>query len=138
MDRQHFRINEWIVKPELNQVESDGSVVQLEPKIIDVLVFLARNAGRVVSRDELMDHVWQDTVVLPDSLNRCISRIRSVIENSQSGTRVIETIRKRGYRLVAEVIAAPEERGSSNDANIQFQVPGYTTSSTMSGCFTYV
>ncbi len=137
MERQHFVINNWIVKPELNRIEHGDSVVHLEPKIVDVLVYLARNAGRVVSRDELMDKVWEGTVVLPDSLNRCISQLRSVLEPTSVDGQVIETIRKRGYRLVAKVRFMQQLSGEMSHSMVPtyFNLPVYTVSSTMAGPF---
>ena len=103
MRLEPFYLNDWTVYPELNRAQCGSRTVHLEPKIVDVLVYLAERAGSVVSRDDLMSEIWSDTVVLSDSLNRCISQIRSTFESGCEGAKIIETIRKRGYRLVADI-----------------------------------
>lgn len=139
MEHRHFRINDWTIKPELNRLESGGEEIHLEPKIVDVLVYLARHAGRLVSRDELMENVWKDTVVLSDSLNRCISQLRSVFQRDPDASRVIETVRKRGYRLVADVVYTDHDDVIPDTGEPIAVNPQYTVSSTMhSGRFQYV
>lgn len=133
MEHRHFRINSWTIKPELNRLESPDEEIQLEPKIVDVLVYLAQHAGRLVSRDELMENVWKDTVVLQDSLNRCISQLRSVFQRHAATGRVIETVRKRGYRLVADVVFPDGRPNDSVPSHDLLTHPHYTVSSTMQG-----
>ncbi|HEX9801459.1 MAG TPA: winged helix-turn-helix domain-containing protein [Thermoanaerobaculia bacterium] len=64
---------------------------------------LARRPGAVVSRDELHESVWQDAFVTDDALNRCIQQLRKVLGDDAREPRFIETISKRGYRLIAAV-----------------------------------
>jgi DNA-binding winged helix-turn-helix (wHTH) protein len=59
-----FGLGEWLVQPRLNRLSrSGGTVVQLEPKMMDVLVCLARNPGDVVSRETLIDAVWPEVLI---------------------------------------------------------------------------
>jgi len=53
-----FRLHEWLILPELHRISGHGETIQIEPRLIDVLVHLAEHAGRVITRDELMDAVW--------------------------------------------------------------------------------
>ncbi len=73
----------------------------MQPKVMEVLVFLARNAGRVVSRDEIVDTVWRGSVVTDEALTRCISELRSTFNDRKKEPKFIQTIPKRGYQLVA-------------------------------------
>lgn len=92
-------------------VAGPGGTVRLEPKVMEVLRLLSRNAGRVVPRDELMDAVWPDVVVTEHTLSRCIYQLRHQLAGiaNGSGRPLIETLPKRGYRLLAsvETVAAP-------------------------------
>ena len=86
-------------------VAGPGGTVRLEPKVMEVLRSLSRHAGRVVSRDELMDTVWPDVVVTEHTLSRCVYQLRSQLGKiaGEPDEAVIETLPKRGYRLLADV-----------------------------------
>jgi len=103
MPREAFELGEWTVHPSLNRLERDGQVEQLEPRVMDVLVCLATRSGTVVSREELLETVWPDAVIGEEGLTRRISSLRKVLGDDRDHPRYIETIRKGGYRLVAEV-----------------------------------
>ena len=98
-----FRIGPWLVQPRLHRLTRDEQVITLEPKVMDVLVVLARHAGDVVLRDELLETIWADQVVTEEALTRCISALRSAFGDDYQQPAFIETIRKTGYRLIAPV-----------------------------------
>jgi DNA-binding winged helix-turn-helix (wHTH) protein len=87
-----FRILDRLVKPDLNRVVFGERAVQVEPKMMQVLVRLAEAPGRVVSREELQRDVWNGTHVTDDVLTRCISELRKLFEDDARRPRVIETI----------------------------------------------
>lgn len=84
--------------PRTNRVHRDGDTVSIEPKVMQVVLLLARHAGRPVTRDRLMEIVWADTIVTDDALTRCVSEARKVF-----GKDVLETIPRVGYLLAADV-----------------------------------
>lgn len=98
-----FRIGSWLIEPQLNTVARDGLTVRLEPKVMEVLVCLARHAGEPVSKEVLLETVWPNTFVTDDGLKRSISELRRVFEDDVREPRVIQTIPKRGYRLLVSV-----------------------------------
>lgn len=104
LESEDFLIADWRVEPLLHRVSRRGRITQLEPKLIDVLVHLAHHAGQVVTRDQLMDAVWAETIVTDHALTRCISELRKVFGDDPRDPSVIETIPKTGYRLVAPVV----------------------------------
>jgi len=109
-----FRISEWLVQPELNRVVRGGEVSQVQPKIMGVLVCLAERPGRVVSKERLFQTVWAGTHVTEHVLSRSISDLRKILNDDSRNPRVIETIPRSGYRLIAPVSREPlgsEERG---------------------------
>ena len=75
--------------------------VDLRPKCFDVLRYLIENAGQVVGKDELLQHVWPNVNVTDDSLTRCISDVRQAI--GDDGHRIIKTVAKRGYLFDAPI-----------------------------------
>jgi len=99
-----FRLGEsYHVEPSLNRVTSPQAVTRLEPKVMAVLVCLAAHEGQVVSKDRLLQAAWPDTAVGDDVLTRAISELRRAFEDDPKQPRVIETIPKSGYRLIAPV-----------------------------------
>jgi TolB-like protein/DNA-binding winged helix-turn-helix (wHTH) protein/Tfp pilus assembly protein PilF len=93
----------WLVQPSLNTISRNGTTVQLEPKVMSVLVYLAEHPGEPVSKEQLLQTVWPDTFVGEGVLTRSIFELRRVFEDEAKAPRVIQTIAKRGYRLVAPV-----------------------------------
>ena len=106
-----FRVASWLVKPSLNVISGKGTTAHLEPKVMEVLVCLADHAGEAVSKEELVQTVWPDTFVSDDALKRCIFELRRVFDDDAREPSIIETIPKRGYRLIAainrNIVAAP-------------------------------
>lgn len=100
-----FQLGPIQVRPAIRQIESGGAAETLEPRIMQVLVVLARRRGEVVSRDELIEACWEGRIVGDDALNRCTSKIRKIGETS--GAFRLETIPRVGYRMhVEEGVAA--------------------------------
>lgn len=75
----------------------------LEPKVMAVLRYLAAHPGVVIPREELLEEIWADTIVTEETLTRCVSVLRRVFGDDPRAPQYIETIRKGGYRLIAEV-----------------------------------
>ncbi len=98
-----FRIGTWLVQPSLNLISQNGTTVRLEPKVMQVLVCLAQRAGEPIPREELIQTVWPATFVTDDVLQSCTSELRHALEDDAREPRIIETIPKRGYRLIAPV-----------------------------------
>jgi len=98
-----FRVGAWLVQPSLNTISRNGTSTRVEPKVMAVLVCLSHRTGEPVSKEELLQTVWRGTFVSDDVLKRCVSELRRVFEDDARESRVIETIPKRGYRLVLAV-----------------------------------
>jgi eukaryotic-like serine/threonine-protein kinase len=98
-----FKIGSRVVQPSLNSIVSNGTAKHLEPKMMEVLVCLAQKQGEVISKEELIRAVWPDTFVTDDVLTRCISELRKAFQDDAKEPKIIQTIPKRGYRLVAAV-----------------------------------
>jgi DNA-binding winged helix-turn-helix (wHTH) protein len=95
-----FRVGRWLVQPSLNNISFEGVNVHLEPKVMEVLVCLAQHAGETLPKEKLIETVWADRFVSDDVLKRCISQLRHALEDNAREPHVIQTIHKRGYRLV--------------------------------------
>jgi DNA-binding winged helix-turn-helix (wHTH) protein len=122
-----FRLGQYLIEPRQNRIVRHDGEVRLEPRVMDVLVCLAEHAGEVVSRDALNEQVWGKLVVTDQAVTNCISELRHHLGDDRSTNRVIETIPKRGYRLVVPVQRAhvePEQAGPSQSPfQAQLQSP---------------
>jgi DNA-binding winged helix-turn-helix (wHTH) protein/TolB-like protein len=98
-----FTIGGFRVDPARNVVAGPDGDVPIEPKIMDVLCLLAANRGEVLSREAIIDQVWGRAFGADESLTRAISRLRKLFGDARTPAQVIETISKRGYRLIAPV-----------------------------------
>ncbi len=110
-----LQVGDWLVQPELNRIAGHGGEVQVEPKVMAVLLRLAKRPGAVVSREELLATVWSDTVVVETAVFRAISELRRIFEDDPKQPRVIDTVRKRGYRLIAPVARVGEATFSDGE-----------------------
>jgi TolB-like protein/DNA-binding winged helix-turn-helix (wHTH) protein/Flp pilus assembly protein TadD len=99
-----FRLGDWLVRPSLNQLSREGTVVHLRPKVMDVLVQLAKHGSAVVSKEELVEAVWAKEFLADSALSRAVFELREVLGDEAQQPRYIETIPKRGYRLVVPVV----------------------------------
>jgi DNA-binding winged helix-turn-helix (wHTH) protein len=90
-----FRIDE------AGSVWLNDSRLELSPKALELLSYLIRNAGRVVTPDQVLESVWQDTNVQPEILKVYILELRRALDDDARNPRYIETIPRRGYRLIA-------------------------------------
>jgi TolB-like protein/Tfp pilus assembly protein PilF len=103
--RFDFQIGGWQVQPQLNSISRDTQTIRVEPKMMQVLVLLAQHSGEVVSKEQLVQEVWRDTFVTDDVLVRCISGLRKAFGDDAARSEIIETVSKRGYRLLVPVTA---------------------------------
>ncbi len=95
-----FHLGRYTVLPRENRLRDGETTVQVEPKVMEVLLFLAKRKGEVVSREELIEEVWGGVCVTDHVLSRCISELRKALGDDPRTPSFVETIRKRGYRLI--------------------------------------
>src|SRR5262245_47784114 len=90
-----YRFARFVVDAGTGSLQSGGVPVPLRPKSFDVLMHFVRNRGRLVTKDELLDHVWGSVVVTENSLSQCIREVRQALEDHDQT--IVETVAKRGY-----------------------------------------
>jgi Tol biopolymer transport system component/DNA-binding winged helix-turn-helix (wHTH) protein len=101
--QEDFYLGAWLVQPSLGRVSLNGRIVQVRPKVMDLLAYLARSPGTVVSKETLLNNVWGTEAVSESALTRTITELRNAVGDDVDHPRFLETIPKRGYRLVAPV-----------------------------------
>lgn len=106
-----FHIADWTVDPAAHRLQRGGTEVRLEPKVMALLVCLAHRAGELVTREELERLVWDGTVVGYDALTSSINKLRKALGDDSRQPRFIETVSKKGYRLIGPVGAVAPSAG---------------------------
>jgi TolB-like protein/tetratricopeptide (TPR) repeat protein len=103
MVSDHYEFGAYRLDAQSRMLFRDGDHVTLPPKVTELLVALVQAAGRVLTRKELLQRLWPDTVVEEGSLTSHISLLRKALGEDPKAQGVIETLPKRGYRFVASV-----------------------------------
>ena len=105
--RSRLRIGEWSADRATNELRRGRHRLRIEPKAMEVLMALARRPGEVVSREALLAELWPGVVVGDEALTQSIIKLRRAFGDQPKKPAYIETIAKRGYRLIAPVAEAP-------------------------------
>ena len=98
-----LKVGKWSANRRTLRIEDGATVHILEPKVMDLLFALATAPGEVLDRDDLTRLLWPNVHVTPDSLTRLVSKLRFALGDDPQQPATIETVSKRGYRLIAEV-----------------------------------
>ena len=116
-----LKVGDLLVEPALNRISGTRGAANLRPQVMDLLVFLAANDGRVVSIKELLDQLWPGKVVTDGTLYNSVGELRQAIHRLDNTRPYIETIPKKGYRLAVAVgdlreptITLPADRAAGN------------------------
>jgi TolB-like protein len=98
-----FRFADLELDTALFQVRRNQQVLAVQPQVFDVLLYLLKHRDRVVSKDELLEQVWQGRVISETALSSRIKAVRQLIGDSGDQQSLIRTIRNRGFQFVGEV-----------------------------------
>jgi TolB-like protein/DNA-binding winged helix-turn-helix (wHTH) protein len=98
-----LRIGAWCVNPTSGQISRDGETARVEVRTMRLLLCLAEHAGEVVSIDDLLDQVWSDVTVAPDSVYQAVTSLRRLLGDDPKQPTYIATVPRLGYRMVATV-----------------------------------
>ncbi len=121
-----FHVGEWTFHANVFRLERGQEFIKLEPRVAQLLSCLVANAGSPVSRESLMEEVWPGMVVGDEALTNAINKLRKAFGDDRQNPRMIETIPKAGYRLIAKVepISSPESASdeiskSANESTVK-------------------
>ncbi|MBO9749148.1 winged helix-turn-helix domain-containing protein [Xanthomonas phaseoli pv. dieffenbachiae] len=107
-----FRLGPLLVEPERLTLIDDGQTITLEPRMMEVLIALAERAGEVISAEQLLIEVWHGSFYGDNPVHKTIAQLRRKLGDDSRQPRFIETIRKRGYRLLPKVMFPDDYRGA--------------------------
>src|SRR5688500_10231016 len=98
-----YRFGEFTIDADQVLLLSHGDPLLLAPKVLETLLTLVQNGGRIIEKEELMKRLWPDTCVEESNLTYCIVQLRKTLGDEARHPRYIETIPKRGYRFIVDV-----------------------------------
>ncbi|MFT3744324.1 MAG: transcriptional regulator [Pyrinomonadaceae bacterium] len=98
-----FEFNDFRLDAATKILYRNGEQVVLTPKAVETLIAFAENPGKVISKDELMEKIWSDTIVEESNLAQYLHILRKTLGNTDDGKPYIETLKRRGYRFNGEV-----------------------------------
>src|SRR5215218_5622313 len=100
-----FRFEDFALDPNRRELRREGSVIDVEPQVFDLICYLVRERERVVTKNELLDEIWNGRVVSESTLTTRINAARRALSDSGNQQRLIRTILRKGFRFVGEVQA---------------------------------
>jgi len=98
-----FRFDEFVCDPATWRLSRGGQDIHVEPVALNLLIYLISHRDRLVTRQELMDTVWGDTVISESAVNQAVARLRKALGDDSATPRYLETVHSKGYRFIAEV-----------------------------------
>tara|TARA_R110002126_G_scaffold16500_7_gene65824 strand:+ start:1004 stop:3124 length:2121 start_codon:yes stop_codon:yes gene_type:complete len=107
MDNRNWQLGQLIFDPQRRTLQLNGQHCALEPRQAELLLFLAQRAGEPVSREQLINEIWQGRVVSESAINRAVSLLRKACTNLDPDTDYIATIPKLGYCLLPDTRILP-------------------------------
>jgi Tol biopolymer transport system component/DNA-binding winged helix-turn-helix (wHTH) protein len=110
--RPAVQFGEFTLNFDQHSLYSDCDRVHLTEKPLETLIFLVKNPGRVVEKSELFESVWNGTYVTEDVLVHAVREIRRVLGDDKENPKFIQTVPRRGYRFIADVIVEPISNGA--------------------------
>jgi TolB-like protein/DNA-binding winged helix-turn-helix (wHTH) protein/Tfp pilus assembly protein PilF len=105
-DSYLYRFGQFALDSRKRTLARANSPVFLTPKAFDVLLFLAQNPNRLVTKEELLQAVWADAIVEEGNLTQYISHLRKALGDNSEDTRLIVTIARKGYQFTVDVTVA--------------------------------
>ena len=133
-----FLLLDWRVDPSLNRLTQAEREVNIEPQAMDILVLLANQQGAVVSSEEIVRVVWEGRAVSDNPVYKAMTKLRRALGDHKSDPKYIETVTKRGYRLIAPVSALPPADASPAAGDLQGGLTGRTARLALLGAIALV
>jgi Tol biopolymer transport system component/DNA-binding winged helix-turn-helix (wHTH) protein len=96
-----YRFDDFLIEPAGFRLTKAGAPLRIEPKALEVLIYLVERRDRVVTKQELLDTIWQGTVVTENALTRAVAQIRKVLGDDLQSPKYIQTVPTKGYRFIA-------------------------------------
>ncbi len=117
-DEAPFCLGTWQVDPAACELRNGDRMIRLRPKLMELLAAFAARPGEVLSKQQLLDLVWSNVTVGDASLTVAVGELRDALEDDLESPVFIETIPRRGYRLIAAVTPSEADRMRAGGSRI--------------------
>ena len=108
-----YAFDDYVLDPERRELKRGSEAIAVGPQVFDLLLFLVRNREHVVSKDELLDGVWNGRIVSESTLTSHVNAARKAVGDSGQDQRLIRTIARKGFRFVGDVSEGQPSAGLS-------------------------
>ena len=103
-----FRIGDWLVRPHQNELVGPSRRVKVQPRVMELLLYLAEHPGKIVSREQIFEVIWRGDFVSDEVLTVAVSELRKALGDDPKSPHFIQTYPKRGYRLLLTPVSSAE------------------------------
>jgi DNA-binding winged helix-turn-helix (wHTH) protein len=114
-----YRFEDFSLDTDRRELRRGAGLVSIEPRAFDLLELVIRNRARVVSKDDLIDTLWEGRVVSEGALTTCVNAVRRAIGDSGEAQRLIKTLPHKGIRFVGAVREEPEPGEDASPQAVQ-------------------
>ncbi len=104
-----YRFAEFVLNDTRHTLKRSGVAVHIEPLVFDLLSLLVREAGELVSREQMIDEIWQGRIVSESAISACVAAVRRAVNDSGKTQAVVRTVPRRGFVFVAELETVPAD-----------------------------
>lgn len=118
-----IRFDDVVINPEAHELRRSGDLIEVQPQVLSVLLYLIEHRDRVVSKEEILDAVWQHRFVTESALTSRIKTARQAIGDNGSDQRMIRTVHGRGYRFVAELATLDDAASPASSSHLVVASP---------------
>jgi TolB-like protein len=108
-----FQFESFVIDTDRRELRGSDGAIHVEPQVFDLLLYLAQNTNRAVSKDELIEHIWKGRFISDAALNSRINSARKAVGDTGKQQALIRTIQRRGFLLAAEVTVRSDDQLSS-------------------------
>lgn len=122
-DATSLKVGEWLVEPLANRITQGDRHIVLRAQVMELLVYLANRGDQVTSLETMHDELWRGKIVSSGTVYNCIAELRQALTVADLPVRYIETIPKRGYRLVAQVHFPALDPGAATTGSVVAVLP---------------
>lgn len=115
---QIFNVGSWLIQPDLNQISTPSMALYLRPQLMDILVYLIRQEGNIVTVEDLFKDVWSKKIVSIGNIYNCVSELRKELAKDNKNLEYIITVPKKGYCIPKTYLHIPTEFNKSSSTDI--------------------
>src|SRR5262245_22381610 len=102
-ETMRYAFDDYTLDPEHYELRQAGRLVQLEPRVVDLLVYLVQHPGRTVTKEERLEQLWPNQFVTDDALTTALAEGRKARHDTGEAQADVQTVRRRGYRFIASI-----------------------------------